>query len=177
MSNPYLGEIRLFAGNFAPQDWHFCDGSVLNIIGNEPLFSLLGTVYGGNGTTTFGLPDFRGRVGVNQGQGQGLTNRVVGQYGGSETVTLTEAAMPAHTHPLNTAGATATTGTAGPTVTFANTTGTNTMYVKAGQSLPYKNPVATTIASSGGNAGHNNLMPGMGLNYIICLVGLYPQFQ
>lgn len=175
---PYIGEIRLFAGNFAPVNWHICDGSQLNIADYNALFALLGTTYGGNGVSTFGLPDFRGRVGISQGHGTATdaTNHALGQTGGTETVTLNASSMPAHNHALNTAGTGATTATFGPTVTFANTTGQNTMYVNAGGTPATASPAATTIGNTGGGQAHDNVMPGLGVNYIISLAGLYPTF-
>lgn len=181
MSNPYLGEIRLFAGNFAPVQWHICDGTLLPISGNEALFSLLGTAYGGNGTNNFALPDFRGRVGINQGQGTGLSNYNLGQAAGTVDVTLTAATTPTHSHNLNTAGATAATPTAGSGVTFANTTGQNVMYIKDGVSVATKSsPAATTVSQDCGTGSgampHDNLMPNLAVNYIISLHGVYPSF-
>jgi len=99
--DPYVGEIRMFAGNFAPYGWLMCNGQTLSIQQYTPLFALLGTTYGGNGTTTFQLPDFRGRVPMGQGQGNGLTNTVLGQQQGNETVTLIVNNIPAHNHTLN----------------------------------------------------------------------------
>src|SRR6478752_1968066 len=100
MSEPFIGEIRLFGGNFAPQGWAFCDGQLLSISQFDALFSLVGTTYGGDGVTTFALPDLRGRVPVHQGQGQATTNRVIGERAGSESVTLISAQMGAHDHAL-----------------------------------------------------------------------------
>ena len=101
MASPFIGQITLFAGNFAPRGWAFCNGQLLSIAQNTALFSILGTTYGGNGQTTFALPDLRGRVPVHAGQGPGLSNYDLGQQGGAESVTLTTAQMPAHTHPAN----------------------------------------------------------------------------
>lgn len=181
MSDPYIGEIRLFAGRFAPSGWHFCDGTLLPISSNEALYSLLGTAYGGNGVNNFALPDFRGRVGINQGTGPGLSNYALGQTGGTVNITLTSSTAPAHTHALNTAGTAASTPTAGPNVTFANTTGQNVMYVKDGVSGATKvSPAPTTVSQNCGAGGpaapHENLMPGLSVNYIIATVGLYPSF-
>ncbi len=100
MSDYFIGEIRLFAGNFAPRDWAFCEGQIMSIAQNTALFSLLGTQYGGNGQTTFALPDLRGRVPMHQGQGPGLSPRDIGEVSGSETVTLLSTQMPAHSHAL-----------------------------------------------------------------------------
>src|ERR1700758_3405683 len=102
MAQPYVGEIRMFAGNFAPAGWMFCEGQLLPISENETLFQLIGTTYGGDGETTFALPDLRGRVPIHMGQGSGLTPRTIGDAGGAETVTLTVAQMPVHHHIVNT---------------------------------------------------------------------------
>src|SRR4051812_1587744 len=98
MAEPYIGEIMMFAGNFAPRGWALCDGSLLSISQNTALFSILGTTFGGNGQTTFGLPDLRGRLPMHPGQGPGRTGRTLGESGGAETVTLNTTQMPAHTH-------------------------------------------------------------------------------
>src|ERR1700730_17276494 len=99
MGQPFIGEIRMFAGNFAPAGWAFCDGSLQAISQNDALFNVIGTTYGGDGQTTFALPDLRGRVPIHMGQGSGLSNRIIGENGGTETVTLTPATLAAHTHP------------------------------------------------------------------------------
>src|SRR3712207_3315813 len=101
MSEPFIGEIRMVGFNFAPRGWATCDGQLLSIAQNTALFSLLGTTYGGNGQTTFALPDLRGRAALHQGQGPGLTNRVIGEASGTETVTLTTNQMPSHSHGVN----------------------------------------------------------------------------
>ena len=98
---PYIGEIRAFAGNFAPYGWQLCSGQLISISANEVLFTLVGTTYGGDGVTTFGLPDLRGKALVNQGQAPGLTNRTLGQAGGTETVTLLLSNLPQHNHNVN----------------------------------------------------------------------------
>ena len=95
---PFVGEIRMFAGNFAPRGWAFCDGQLLSVSDNDALFSLLGTIYGGDGRTTFGLPDLRGRIPIHAGQGSGLSNRRLGSKGGAEQVTVTVNQTPTHTH-------------------------------------------------------------------------------
>ncbi|HZD04287.1 MAG TPA: tail fiber protein, partial [Longimicrobiales bacterium] len=100
MSEPFVGEIRMFAGNFAPRGWAFCDGQLLAVSQNDALFSLLGTIYGGDGRTTFGLPDCRGRIPLHAGSGPGLTPRALGSKGGAGKVTLTVNQLPSHTHPL-----------------------------------------------------------------------------
>ena len=176
MSDPYIGEIRLFAGNFAPANWSFCDGSLIRIADNQALFAVIGTTYGGDGVTTFALPDFRGRVGINQGQGPGLSNYNLGQSAGTVDVTLTTASTPTHNHAFDTAGTSASTPTAGPSVSFANTTGQNVMYVKDGVSGASKaSPAGNTVGKSGGSMPHDNLMPGLSVNYIISMYGIFPQ--
>ena len=121
MSNPYIGEIRLFAGNFAPVGFAFCNGQLLAISENSALFALIGTIYGGDGQTTFALPDLRGRLPMHQGTGPGLTTRVIGQQFGTETVTLTTAQIPAHSHPVLCSSAPSSAGPAG--AFWAQTTG------------------------------------------------------
>jgi microcystin-dependent protein len=110
MAEPFVGEIRMFAGNFAPRGWALCDGQLLAVSQNDALFSLLGTIYGGDGRTTFGLPDLRGRIPVHEGSGPGLTPRSLGQRGGSETVTLSESQLASHGHRLRAVGARGTSG-------------------------------------------------------------------
>lgn len=177
--DPYTGEIRIFAGNFAPVDWQLCDGTALPISTYQALFSLIGTYYGGDGVNTFKVPDLRGRLAISQGQGPGLSARALGQQGGTEQAALDGASMAAHTHALITAGNNASTPTAGPGVTFANTTGQNTMYVNDGATpAPTKvSPAANTIAVTGAGQAHDNIMPSLAVNYIICLNGIYPQAQ
>lgn len=180
MTDPYIGEIRLFAGSFAPEGWHLCDGTVLTVQGNEALFSLIGGTYGGNGTTQFALPDLRGRVPIHQGQGQNpsLTNRVLGQIGGAEAVALTAAQMPAHTHTLNASTGNATTITPSNSVGLAKPTVAGWGQYFAGNTpasdfslLPMS---GSALSVSGQSQAHPNVMPSLVLTYIICLIGLYP---
>ncbi len=186
MSDYYVGEIRIMAGLLQkqpPADWRVCDGSLLSIQQYQALFSLLGTTYGGDGVTQFALPDLRGRLCINKGTGvvnatTNLTPRALAQKGGVETVALSEATMPSHTHTLNSAGTDATSPTVTSTVTFANTTGTNTMYVKDGLATTVAtkvNPADSTISNTGANQPHDNIMPSLTLNYIIATNGLFPQ--
>jgi len=170
MATPFIGEIRLFAGNFAPVGWALCDGSLLPIAENEALFNLIGTIYGGNGQTTFGLPDMRGRVPVHQGAGNGLSPRTIGEMGGTEQVTLTPSQLPSHNHVLNaTAAPTSTangvagslTGTAASTNFYGNTPGGGALAPQA-------------LTATGGNQPHNNMAPFLGLNFIISLFGIFP---
>ncbi|MFN2319393.1 MAG: phage tail protein [Dermatophilaceae bacterium] len=170
MSDPYIGEIRLFAGNYAPAGWAFCDGSLQAISENDALFSLLGTTYGGDGSTTFALPDLRGRVPIHTGQGPGLTSRSVGQVGGAEQVTLAPAQMPTHSHPAY--GADDTSVTTNPSGRVLGHPTTNTYR------SPYGGPTTTMSASSVGMAGgsqpHNNVAPSLAISFIISLFGIYP---
>lgn len=180
MSDAYLGEIRIFSGNYAPVNWHICDGTQLNVQTYQTLFALIGTIYGGNGTTTFAVPDLRGRVPVGQGQGTNLSNYNLGQNGGTETVTLTTANMPAHTHSWQSSTGDGNTNTPGSTVMLAKPAGTTTpytMYRKPDESglITTAGP-ADMISATGGNAPHDNMMPSTALNYIICVAGgAFPQ--
>ncbi len=170
MSNPYLGEIRMFGGNFAPRGWAFCNGQILPISQNTALFSLLGTTYGGNGTSTFALPDLRGRVPLHFGQGPGLSSYSEGQIGGAESVTLISTQIPAHTHPVNAA----TTGgnQASPANGFpaVESTGTSLNYSSASNTTMS----ASMIASNSGGQAHENRQPFLAVNFIIALQGIFP---
>ena len=167
MSEAFVGEIRMFAGNFAPRGWAFCNGQLMAISQNTALFSLLGTQYGGNGQSTFGLPNLQGRVPVGQGQGPGLSDRTMGESFGSETVTLTAAQMPLHGHAEQASTNNASTA-AGPSGVLA----------KAGVSLygakPTIDKAAAAVTAAGGNQPHNNLAPYLALNFIIAVQGIFP---
>ena len=166
----YVGEIRIFAGNFAPVNWSFCDGQLLAIQDNQALFALIGTTYGGNGSTTFGKPDLRGRLPIGDQQGTGLSNRVMGQPIGTETVTLTETQLPAHQHQV-----TVSTTAANLSNVTANLIGGGLHYVSATETSFTEGAMeAGTIGATGGNAAHNNMMPYLVLNFIICLNGIFP---
>jgi microcystin-dependent protein len=173
MSSPYLAEIRIFAGNFAPHGWATCDGQLLPISQNTALFSLLGTFYGGNGTSNFALPNMQGRGPMHFGQGAGLTQRVIGETGGEQNVTLIQTEMPQHTHTVQVS--TATDHLASPN---GNTWGTGQrgMGNVYAPSSPGNNvqmdPFGTALA--GGNLPHNNLPPYLVLTFIIAQVGIYP---
>ncbi|CAB5690435.1 Phage Tail Collar Domain [Delftia tsuruhatensis] len=173
MSEAYMGEIRLFAGNYAPQNWALCDGRLIAISENDALFVLLGTTYGGDGVTTFALPDLRGRLPIGQGQGTGRTNRILGQKMGSESVTLTVGQLPQHTHPFAVAGA-ASTGKPQGQVPAA-LTGFN-LYAPAPPSQA-TTMAGTTVESVGSGQAHNNVMPSLVLSYIICLYGTFPSMS
>jgi microcystin-dependent protein len=176
MTQPYIGEIRLFGGNFAPVGWTMCDGQLMSIAQNEVLYNLLGTTYGGDGINTFGIPDLRGRVPTHQGTKNSQTY-VMGQKTGVETVTLIPQQLPQHTHPMFAA---ATAGTVA--VPTASTMLSNTG--PAGTTLPSYTPyvaaneqVALTAASTtptGGSQPHNNMQPYLGVNFILATSGIFP---
>jgi microcystin-dependent protein len=179
MSNPFLGEIRIFAGNFNPRSWAFCRGQLLPIAQNDALYALIGTTFGGDGQTTFGLPDMQGRSLIGQGQGSGLSSYVVGQKSGTETVTLNTTQLPSHNHSLNAWNIDSTNETPGTSVGLSNPLNAHT----GEKSLFYLNTnggpnspalAADTIMPSGGNQPHDNMAPSLVLNYIIALEGVFP---
>jgi microcystin-dependent protein len=170
MSNPFLGSVVLFAGNFAPRGWAFCDGQLLPIAQNTALFSLLGTTYGGNGQTTFALPDLRGRHPVGPRQGPGLSNVDLGEQAGVENVTLISSQLPAHAHPLR--GSNAEQNTNSPDSAIPAKGG---VYVK--EAGPGAEPMPTAMGPTGvtgSSQPHENRSPYLGLNYIIALQGIFP---
>jgi microcystin-dependent protein len=171
MSNPFLAEIRIFTGNFAPRGWAQCNGQVMPISQNTALFSLLGTTYGGNGKTNFALPNLQGSAPMQAGQGPGLSLRNLGQAGGEKTVTLSQPQMPAHSH-----SALADSGTPNSTdppnnVWATGQKGFGNLYAPPGNNVQM-NPAALSVA--GGNLPHNNLSPFLGLMFIIALQGVFP---
>ena len=171
MSDPFLGEIRLFPYNFAPRGWAFCNGQIMAISQNTALFSLLGTTYGGNGTTNFALPDLRGRVAVSSGQGPGLSSYVLGQQSGSENTTLLQAQMPAHSHTVSPAAndaAASVTRPGGAVMARVSTA----IYAGAGDGSTTM--AASTTSNTGGNQPHTNIQPLLVLNYCIALQGIFP---
>ena len=170
MSEPFAGEIRMFAGNFAPRGWAYCDGQLLATSQNEALFSLLGTIYGGDGRTTFGLPDMRGRLPLHQGTGPGLSNRRLGAKDGGEKVRLTTDQLASHTHDFNANTAAATGGPPQGKVVAAPAGGLR-IYEPANQD---KNLAVTSIVNTGGSQPHTNLMPTLCIHFIIALFGIYP---
>jgi microcystin-dependent protein len=170
MSEPFVGEIRMFAGNFAPRGWALCDGQLLAVSQNDALFSLLGTIYGGDGRTTFGLPDLRGRVPIHQGTGPGLSPRPLGAKAGAEDVTLTTNQLPSHSHPIQ---ATRNLGTAAePTNRVLARSTSLDRYI--GVTNPTAAMNASSVTSVGGSRSHTNLMPFLCINFIISLFGIYP---
>lgn len=169
MSEPFVGEIRMFAGNFAPRGWAFCDGQLLAVSQNDALFSLLGTIYGGDGRTTFGLPDMRGRIPLHQGTGPGLSPRRLGSKGGAENVTLTTNQLASHSHDFNANTAAATANSPQGKV-VAEGVGVN-FYRQEDQNVSM---ASNMVANTGGSQPHTNLMPTLCVNYIIALFGIYP---
>lgn len=166
MSDPFLGEIKIVPYNFAPRGWAFCNGQILPIAQNTALFSLLGTTFGGNGQTTFALPDLRSRVPLHSGQGPGLSSYSLGQVGGTESVTLTVNEMPSHPH-LAEATQGAATGTR-PGNSFPATGGS---YSSTSDGT-VMNP--SFIKPAGGSQPHNNIQPYLALNFCIALTGIFP---
>lgn len=162
MADSYLGEIRMFAGNYPPMDWEFCNGQLLPIAQYSELFALLGTTYGGDGVSNFALPDLRGRIPVNQGQGPGLSNRIMGQRGGTEEVALSVEQLPSHTHQV--AISTAAGTLAEPADAFW-AAGIN----QYSSSAPNGLMNAGAITSTGENQAHENMMPYLCISYIICV--------
>lgn len=168
MATPFIGTITMFGGNFAPRNYAFCNGSLLAISQNDVLFALIGTTYGGDGQSTFALPDLRGRAPIHQGNLAGGATYVMGQSIGAESVTLTASQMPAHTHSL---GANSGPGNgAGPSgAVWARSSATQN-YAAAG-STPMN---AAAVALSGGNQPHENMQPFLAINFIIALFGIFP---
>ncbi|HTH51627.1 MAG TPA: tail fiber protein [Pyrinomonadaceae bacterium] len=162
-----IAEIRLFAGNFAPRNWAFCQGQILSISQNTALFSLLGTTYGGNGQTTFALPDFRGRVAVGTGQGPGLSNVTLGEVSGTETNTLLVTNLPAHTH--NMVATSADANSSKPAGKVLANSGTTPIY-----NTPSDGTQMGPTGPTGGNQPFSIMQPYLGMNYIICLFGIFP---
>jgi microcystin-dependent protein len=170
MSDQYLGEIRMFAGNFAPLGWALCNGQLLSIAQNTALFSLLGTFYGGNGQTTFALPNLQSRVPVHQGHGAGLSPYAMGQAGGNENVTLTQAQMPQHNHTMATLSAPGTVARPNTQLLAQSTSGS--IYGPAPSDGSALNQAA--ISSAGNNQPHANVQPYLAITFIIALQGIFP---
>jgi microcystin-dependent protein len=176
MSDPFLAEIRIVPFNFAPRGWSFCDGQLLPIAQNTALFSLLGTTYGGNGETTFALPNLQGRSPMHPGQAPGLSSHTLGETGGSDSVTLLTSQIPSHTHTVTTSANAA--NTAG-----NSTTPTGKVWARYGREAGYSDApadtdmaagVTHTVNSTGGGQPHNNYSPCLTLNFVIALQGIYP---
>lgn len=176
-----IGQISAFGFNFAPRGWAKCDGQLISIASNTALFSLLGTTYGGDGVTTFALPDLRGRASLHQGTGPGLSTRSMGQRGGTETTILTAANMPSHSHPATgtvksyfappTGGGTSTNPNGS---NFSGSTGTNVYSTLAPNGTMAAENVAVVVGNSGGNIPFNSEDPYLVVNWCIATVGIFP---
>ena len=169
MSEPFVGEIRMFAGNFVPRGWAFCDGQLLAVSSNDALFSLLGTIYGGDGRTTFGLPDLRGRIPIHQGSGPGLSPRRLGSKSGGENETVTVNQLASHTHPIRATSATGNDNN--PAGKLTGESPSVKIYAPAAANTDMATSVITSV---GGSRSHTNLMPALCVNFIIALFGIYP---
>jgi microcystin-dependent protein len=171
MSEPFVAEIRIFSFNFAPTGWAMCNGQILPISQNTALFSLIGTFYGGNGTSNFALPNLQGCVAVDQGQGIGLSPYLVGQAGGSQTVTLIQSQIPAHTHAAQCSNGSGNKQPAAGGVWAKELTG-KTDYINAPDGASPMNTNA--LAPAGGDVPHDNMQPYLVMNYCIALQGVFP---
>jgi microcystin-dependent protein len=167
--DPLLGQISMFAGNFAPRGWALCDGQLLAISSNTALFSLLGTTYGGDGRTTFALPDLRGRAPIHEGQGPGLSDKRLGQRGGAEQVILQVSNLPSHTHSLNASTATGTSN-----VPTGNVHADTSVFDKEYATTANTAMSGTAIGNTGGNIPVSIVQPYLTINYIIALQGTFP---
>jgi microcystin-dependent protein len=170
MGQPYVGEIRMFGGSFAPAGWAFCDGQLLPISENETLFQLIGTTYGGDGEATFALPGLSSRVPIHQGQGPGLSNNILGETGGVESVTLSTQQIPSHTHPVIASQNLANDFSPGNKV-FAQSQ-TIDAYV---QTPPFVALSPQSVSPVGGSQPHDNMQPYLVVSFIISLFGVFPQ--
>lgn len=170
MSTPFIGEIRMFAGNFAPVGWAFCNGQLLAIAENDALFALIGTTYGGDGQTTFALPDLRGRLPLHMGQGPGLSNRILGEIAGTESVTLITNQIPVHDHSFIGTSSNASSGS--PSGTLVAYPASIDLYRPG--STPGANLAPNAIGSQGGSQPHDNLQPFLCVSFIISLFGIFP---
>lgn len=172
MSDPFIGEIKMFAGNFAPQGYAFCDGQLLPISQYSALFSILGTTYGGDGRTTFALPDLRGRIPMHPGQGPGLSLRRLGERSGQESVKLSESDMPAHNHTVY--GTQEAADSNSPENALWATTEGNPRKIYDSSPAPNAAMNPRAISSAGGDQAHENRQPYLCVNFIIAIEGLYP---
>jgi microcystin-dependent protein len=171
MADQFLGEIRMFPFNFPPNGWAFCDGQLMSIPQNTALFSLFGTVYGGDGRSTFGVPDLQGRAPMQPGQGPGLTLHDLGESDGVETVTLLQSEMPAHAHLMMAEVNPGQVKLPGPTTSLARSAG-GYAYLAAPANLVPMAPEA--IQPQGGDQPHNNMMPYLTVYFCVALQGIYP---
>lgn len=172
MADPFLAEIRLYPFTFAPRGWAFCNGQLLPISQNTALFSLLVTTYGGDGRSTFALPDLQGRAPMHPRQGPGLSHRALGEMGGTETVTLTESQIPAHTHQLRAVNGVGSDDQPHSSAGLATPIGARTY--RPGPLAPAATMHASALAPAGGGHPHNNMQPYLTVNFCIALQGIYP---
>ncbi|WP_342249617.1 phage tail protein [Sphingomonas sp. OTU376] len=172
MADPFVAEIRIFPFNFAPRGWAWCDGQLLPLSQNTALFSLLGTTYGGNGKSTFALPDMQGRAPMHPGQGPGLSLHDLGEISGTETVTLLESEIPNHTHTLRASVEDATQGTLANGVSLSTSTGGSLYQTTTNTNLVTMSPQA--LSSAGGSAPHNNMQPYLTFYFCIAMQGVFP---
>ena len=172
MSSPFVAEIRMFAGNFAPTGWAQCDGQLLPISQNTALFSLLGTYYGGDGKSTFALPDFQGATPIGQGQGSGLSDRFLGEMSGSDTITLLQSEIPIHTHVLKGNFNTADVNDPSPARSIARSD-PGTLY-QSNTSQNLTNMSFNALSVAGSSFPHNNMMPFLTVLFIIAMQGVFP---
>jgi microcystin-dependent protein len=173
MADQFVAEIRIFAGNFAPNGWALCNGQILSISQNTALFSLLGTTYGGNGTTTFALPNLQGQTPVQQGQGPGLSDRVLGQVAGEPALTLLANQIPAHNHFFK-AGSGGKSGDVKTAAGNALSSGAQTDITYSTVPTPNIQMSPQALSLTGGGGPHNNMMPYLAVNFIIALQGIFP---
>jgi microcystin-dependent protein len=173
MTSPYVGEVRMFGGSFAPVNWALCNGQTLSISDNITLYNLIGTTYGGDGVTTFNLPNLQGRLAVGTGQGLGLSPYTIGQVGGNEQVTITTQTMPAHPHPfMATTNPVLTNQVQNNLTAQAPGGGAYVLYTSGSPVTGTMNPQSVTF--TGGNQPHDNLMPSLCVTFIIALYGIFP---
>jgi len=172
MADPFVAEIRIFPFNFAPKGWAWCDGQLLPLSQNTALFSLLGTTYGGDGKSTFALPDLQGRAAMHPGQGPGLSLHDLGETGGSETVTLLESEIPAHSHALGANALTGDTPSPAANATLARPGTINAFQTNSASGLAPMAPEA--LPPAGGDQPHNNLQPYLTFHFCIALQGVFP---
>ncbi len=172
MADPFVAEIRIFPFNFAPKGWAFCDGQLMPLSQNTALFSLVGTMYGGDGKSNFALPDMQGSAPMFWGQGPGLSLHDEGEMSGSETVTLLESEMPAHSHALMASTEDGVQGSLTPGTTIANSIGGKLYQTNTSSNLVSMSPSA--LAPAGGDQPHNNMQPYLTLNFCIALQGVFP---
>ncbi|MDN5848788.1 MAG: tail fiber protein [Nitrococcus sp.] len=173
MSTPFVGEMRMFGFSRVPAGWLPCNGQLLPISQNQALFSLIGTTYGGDGQTTFAVPDLRGRVPLHAGSGPGLSSRTLGEGGGTENVTLTAAQIGAHSHGFTATTSVASVTTPGPTLALGTLSG-DSMYATDISGAASVTLAPSSISASGGGAPHENLMPTLTVQFCIAAEGIFP---